>query len=81
MQKSKRWSLCIDPELQANKFIRRREADSKLFCTKLTNVNFGRDLENAIRFGKPLLIENIGETLDPLLDPVLQKNIVKKAGS
>ncbi len=29
-------------------------------------------------FGKPLLIENIEEELDPVLDPVLERRYVKK---
>jgi dynein heavy chain len=29
-------------------------------------------------FGKPMLIENIEEELDPLLDPILEKRIVRK---
>lgn len=34
----------------------------------------------ALRFGNPVLFENISTEIDPLLDPVLEKNIVNKAG-
>ena len=30
--------------------------------------------------GQPILLENIDETLDPSLEPLLQKNIVKQSG-
>ena len=47
---------------------------------KLNNANFVRSLENAVQFGTPLLLENVGEELDPVLEPLLQKQIYKQAG-
>lgn len=35
-------------------------------------------MELAIQFGNPFLFENVDEELDPLLDPVLEKNVVKE---
>ena len=43
---------------------------------KLTDRDFLRSLENAIRFGKPCLLENVGEELDPALEPILLKQVV-----
>lgn len=40
---------------------------------KLSDRDFLRSMENAIRFGKPCLLENVGEELDPALEPVLLK--------
>ena len=37
-------------------------------------------LEECLTFGKPLLIENIEEELDPVLDPVLEKRYIRKGG-
>ena len=37
-------------------------------------------LEMAIKFGKSVLFEAIDEELDPMIDPILEKNIVKEAG-
>jgi dynein heavy chain len=34
-------------------------------------------IENGIRMGNPVIIENIGELLDPALEPVLAKNVIK----
>lgn len=35
-------------------------------------------IEQAISEGDILLIENIGETVDPVLDPLLGRNTIKK---
>lgn len=40
-----------------------------------------RTLESAIRFGKPVLIENVGIDLDPALDPILLKQLFKQGGT
>ena len=40
---------------------------------KLSDRDFLRSLENAVRFGKPCLLENVGEELDPALEPILLK--------
>ena len=40
---------------------------------KLTDANFLRTLENAVRVGLPVLLEDLGETLDPALEPILLK--------
>ena len=40
-----------------------------------------RNIESAIRFGKPLLIENVGLELDPALDPVLNRQVFQQSGT
>ena len=37
-----------------------------------------RTLENCIQFGTPVLIENVGEELDPSLEPLLLKQTFKQ---
>ncbi|KAL7843672.1 hypothetical protein AOLI_G00251840 [Acnodon oligacanthus] len=80
-QYSQRWSLFIDPQGQANKWIKNMERDNGLDVMKLSDRDFLRSLENAIRFGKPSLLENVGEELDPALDPVLLRQTYKQQGS
>lgn len=57
------------------------EKDNNIQATKLSNPKFLQMVETGIRLGQPVLLENIDETLDPSLEPVLQKNVVKQAGS
>ncbi|ESL05658.1 dynein heavy chain [Trypanosoma rangeli SC58] len=69
--KSKRWCLCIDPQGQAARWVRAMERDNNLRVIKLTDPTYMRVLENAIRMGLPVLLENVEETVDAALDPVL----------
>ncbi|EUB58897.1 Dynein heavy chain 3, axonemal [Echinococcus granulosus] len=78
---SNRWSLCIDPQGQANKWIRNMEKDKNIHVIRMTDANYMRTLENAIQFGWPVLLENVGESLDPVLEPILQKLIFRQSGS
>lgn len=75
-----RWPLMIDPQEQANRWIRQMEADKNLKVIKLTDANFMRILETAIRIGMPVLLEEIGEQLDPTLGPVLLKQTFVQGG-
>ena len=76
----RRWPLMIDPQDQANNWIRKMEAPNGLQIIKLTDPNFLRTLENSIRIGTPVLLEEVGETLDPSLEPVLLKQTFKQGG-
>ena len=40
-----------------------------------------RTLENCIQFGTPVLLEDIGEELDPILEPLLLKQTFKQGGA
>jgi dynein heavy chain len=89
---SQRWPLLIDPQMQAHGWIKSMERENDLKIMRLIKPNTEgrldektikemketmRLLEACISNGKPLLIENIGETLDPSIDPVLRKNVFK----
>ena len=65
---------------QANKWIKTLEKVNKLEIIKLTGANYMRSMENAIQFGTPILLENVGEELDPILEPILQKQTFKQQG-
>uniref|UniRef100_A0A673Y2U6 Dynein axonemal heavy chain 3 n=1 Tax=Salmo trutta TaxID=8032 RepID=A0A673Y2U6_SALTR len=77
---SRRWPLMIDPQGQANKWIKNMEKANKLAVIKLSDGNYVRTLENSIAFGTPVLLENVGEELDAVLEPVLLKQTFRQQG-
>ncbi|XP_059163826.1 dynein axonemal heavy chain 12-like isoform X1 [Physella acuta] len=77
---SRRWPLMIDPQGQANRWVKNSEKDNTLSVIKLSDADYMRTLENCVTFGNPLLLENVGEELDPSLEPLLLKQTFKQAG-
>ncbi|KAJ2945273.1 hypothetical protein O0L34_g9351 [Tuta absoluta] len=77
---SRRWPLIIDPQTQANKWIRAMGKLEGLMVCKPNDRDLLRSFESALRFGKPILLENVGQDLDPALDPVLKRQYFKQAG-
>ncbi|XP_069860475.1 dynein axonemal heavy chain 3 isoform X1 [Dipodomys merriami] len=77
---SRRWPLMIDPQGQANKWIKNMEKANKLSIIKFSDSNYVRTLENALQFGTPVLLENIGEELDAFIEPILLKATFKQQG-
>ncbi|XP_046514011.1 dynein axonemal heavy chain 7 [Equus quagga] len=78
---ARRWPLMIDPQGQANKWVKNMEKANSLHLIKLSDPDYARTLENCIQFGTPVLLENVGEELDPILEPLLLKQTFKQGGS
>ena len=78
--RSNRWPLCIDPQMQAVNWIKEKERNNKLEITTFNVHDYMKKLEMSIQFGHPVLFEAIDEEIDPMLDPVLEKSYVVKAG-
>lgn len=72
--KSIRWPLMIDPQEQANRWIKSLETDNSLKIYKVTNSNIINKIVDAIRLGYPVLIEGLEEHIEPTLRPVLENN-------
>ncbi|NXH21208.1 DYH3 protein, partial [Bucco capensis] len=77
---SRRWALMIDPQRQANKWVKNMEKNNKLSVIKLSDTHYVRTLENAIQLGTPVLLENIGEEVDAFIEPILLKLTFKQQG-
>ncbi|CDJ60958.1 hypothetical protein EMWEY_00008520 [Eimeria maxima] len=76
---SSRWPLCIDPQMQAVKWIQHREEEHSL-VTKTFADDYMKYLELAIQYGKPFLFESVETEIDPSIDPVLERNLAIQNG-
>ncbi|XP_055624142.1 dynein beta chain, ciliary-like isoform X3 [Toxorhynchites rutilus septentrionalis] len=74
---SARWPLMIDPQLQGIKWIKQKYGND-LTVLRLTAKGYLDVIERCVSNGSILLIENIGETIDAVLDPLLGRMLVKK---
>jgi dynein heavy chain len=75
-----RYPLIIDPQLQGQKWIKGREG-ADMVLMQLSQTGWQRKIELAVQTGQVLMIEAIGQDIDPLLDPLLSRAYVKKGRS
>lgn len=78
--RASRWPLCIDPQMQAVQWIKEKEQANSLDILSFNEHNFMKKLQNAIQFGHSVLFEAIDIEIDPMVDPLLEKNITINAG-
>ncbi|OQS07665.1 sporangia induced dynein heavy chain, partial [Thraustotheca clavata] len=85
ISRARRWPLLIDPQGQANRFVKNLGKEKSLCengmdVVKQSDKNFLRALENGIRFGKWVVLESVTEELDAALEPVLLQQKFKQGG-
>jgi dynein heavy chain len=73
---SRKTPLMIDPQLQMSKWMKNYGRDFGLIVTASGTSALFKVIENAIRFGNTVLIENVEETIEPALDSVFIKAIL-----
>ncbi|CAF2140297.1 unnamed protein product [Rotaria magnacalcarata] len=72
-----RWPLMVDPQLQGIKWIKQRYGE-RIKVIRLGQKGYLDKIEQAIAAGDILLIENIDESIEAVLDPLLGRNTIKK---
>jgi dynein heavy chain len=77
---SERTTLMVDPQLQGITWIKSTYS-ANLKITRLTNKNIVKVIEFAVEGGEPVLIENMGDAVDAVIQPVYAKQIIKKGKS
>uniref|UniRef100_A0A1I8PY36 AAA+ ATPase domain-containing protein n=1 Tax=Stomoxys calcitrans TaxID=35570 RepID=A0A1I8PY36_STOCA len=74
---STRWPLMIDPQLQGIKWIKNRYGQD-LVVLRLAQKNFLDSLEKAMAKGDTVLLEQIEESVDTVLEPLLSRALIKR---
>jgi dynein heavy chain len=81
MDNSTRYSLFIDPQNQANKWIKEMERNNEIVVVKFTQRDYMKKIETCIEEGRPILIENIQQELEAPLDPILARQTFKQGNA
>ncbi|XP_059684255.1 dynein axonemal heavy chain 17 [Gavia stellata] len=74
---TQRWPLVVDAQLQGIKWIKNKYGQ-ELRAIRLGQRSYLDTIEQAVSEGQTLLIEDIGETVEPVLDHLLGRNTTKK---
>ncbi|XP_067572638.1 dynein axonemal heavy chain 9 [Pseudorca crassidens] len=72
-----RWPLMVDPQLQGVKWIKNKYGKD-LQVTQIGQKGYLQTVERALEAGEVVLIENLEESIDPVLGPLLGREGVKK---
>ncbi|KAA0166994.1 hypothetical protein FNF28_02917 [Cafeteria roenbergensis] len=76
-----RWPLMIDPQLQGIKWVMKHEEENDLKVVRQGQKKMLATLEAAIASGAPVLIENMGERIEAVLNPVISRATTKRGAS
>ncbi|XP_037595504.1 dynein heavy chain 9, axonemal isoform X5 [Cebus imitator] len=72
-----RWPLMVDPQLQGIKWIKNKYGED-LRVTQIGQKGYLQTIEHALEAGDVVLIENLEESIDPVLGPLLGREVIKK---
>ncbi|XP_053528697.1 dynein axonemal heavy chain 9 isoform X1 [Artibeus jamaicensis] len=72
-----RWPLMVDPQLQGIKWVKNKYGED-LQVTQIGRKGYLQTIERALEAGGMVLIENLEEFIDPILGPLLGREVIKK---
>ena len=79
LKRYNRYPLIIDPSGRVTEFLQNESKDRRLTVTSFLDGSFVKQLESALRFGNPILIQD-AEHIDPILNHVLNKECQRTGG-
>ncbi|CAM9713793.1 unnamed protein product [Bubo scandiacus] len=74
---TQRWPLVVDAQLQGIKWIKNKYGE-ELRTIRLGERSYLDTVERAVSEGQTLLIEDVGEMMEPVLDHLLGRNTTRK---
>lgn len=78
--RASRFPLCIDPQQQAVTWIKKREFHNNLKILSFNEPDFLKQLEMSIKYGSPVLFQDIDDYIDPVIGNLLEKKFKTQAG-
>ena len=81
LHRASKYCVWADPQYQANKWLKNLEQQNDLIVLNYNEIQLIKHLENGIKFGRPVLIENIGNKLDLILHPICKKEYVTEGNT
>ncbi|XP_045466201.1 dynein axonemal heavy chain 10 [Harmonia axyridis] len=78
--KSSRFPLCIDPQQQAINWIKKKEEQFNLKVLSFSDSDFLKHLDMAIKYGSPVIFQDVDDYIDPVVINVISKNIKTVSG-
>ncbi|KAK4618664.1 Dynein heavy chain, cytoplasmic [Fulvia fulva] len=79
LKRYNRYPLIIDPSGRVTEFLQNESKERRLTVTSFLDSSFVKQLESALRFGNPILIQD-AEHIDPILNHVLNKEYQRTGG-
>ena len=79
LKRYNRYPLIIDPSGRVTEFLQNESKERRLTVTSFLDGSFVKQLESALRFGNPILIQD-AEHMDPILNHVLNKEYQRTGG-
>ncbi|KAK4574575.1 dynein heavy chain [Recurvomyces mirabilis] len=79
LKRYNRYPLIIDPSGRVTQFLQNESKERRLTVTSFLDSSFVKQLESALRFGNPILIQD-AEHMDPILNHVLNKEYQRTGG-
>lgn len=73
--RASRFPICIDPQQQALNWIKKREEKNNMKILSFNDSDFLKHVDMAIKYGSPILFQDVDDYIDPVIDNVLEKKI------